>query len=96
MEKYTGKKIFNGIAIGKIKFYEKVENQIVRKKVENADAELERYEQAKTKAMEQLHQLTIVWAVQFICTSINSNVFFLQAGKKMIQILIKEFSASLP
>lgn len=57
MEKVTGKKIFNGVAIGKIKFYSKVQNQIVRKKVEDSQGELERYEAAKKTAIEQLHVL---------------------------------------
>lgn len=57
MEKYTGKKIFNGVAIGKIKFYSKVQNQIVRKKVDDSQGEIDRYEAAKRTAIEQLHVL---------------------------------------
>jgi len=49
MEKLNGKKIFNGIAIGKIKFYSRVENQVVRKKIKNAKEEIRRYEDAKER-----------------------------------------------
>ena len=47
METKVGKKIFNGIAIGKIHFHKKAENVIERKKVEDVDAEIARYEAAK-------------------------------------------------
>lgn len=57
MEKLNGKKIFNGVAIGKLKFYSKVENQIIRKKIEDTEAEIARYEMAKAEAIEQLHGL---------------------------------------
>lgn len=57
MEKYVGKKIFNGVAIGKIKFYSKEQNIVVRKKIEDSEAEIERYEKARDTAIEQLHEL---------------------------------------
>ncbi len=57
MEKVTGKKIFNGVAIGKILFYSKKENIINRHKVDNVDEELKRYENAKEKAISQLNVL---------------------------------------
>lgn len=57
MQKYKGKKIFSGIAIGKILFYSKAQNQIVRRKIKDVSAELERYESAKQKAIEELHEL---------------------------------------
>lgn len=57
MEKYTGKKIFNGVAIGKLKFYSKVQNQVVRRKIEDTQGEIDRYESAKETAIEQLHGL---------------------------------------
>ena len=57
MEKLNGKKIFSGVAIGKIKFFRKAQNQVVRKKIEDTEAELVRYENAKQKAIEQLHVL---------------------------------------
>ncbi len=55
MEKFTGKSIFNGIAIGKILFYSKDGVQIFRHKVEDTDAEMARYNEAKEKAIEELN-----------------------------------------
>jgi phosphotransferase system enzyme I (PtsI) len=57
MEKLQGKKIFNGIAIGKIRFHSKAENKVVRRKIDDVDAEIARYHEAKDKAIEQLNQL---------------------------------------
>jgi phosphotransferase system enzyme I (PtsI) len=57
MEERSGKKIFNGIAIGKIKFHAKAENLVVRVRVNDPDAEIARYEAAKEKAIEQLNAL---------------------------------------
>lgn len=57
MDKKSGKKIFNGIAIGKIRFYSKAENKVSRTKVEDVDAEITRYEEAKQTASEQLEKL---------------------------------------
>lgn len=55
MEKFTGKSIFNGIAIGKILFYSKDGVQIFRHKIEDTDAEIARYNKAKEKAIEELN-----------------------------------------
>ncbi|MBR3834674.1 MAG: phosphoenolpyruvate--protein phosphotransferase [Lachnospiraceae bacterium] len=57
MERYEGKSIYNGIAIGKIWFYEKSEQQVKRVKIDNADEEIKRYEKAKEIAIAQLNQL---------------------------------------
>lgn len=57
MEQYVGKSIYNGIAIGKIWFYEKSEHQVKRVKIDNADDEIKRYEKAKECAIAQLNQL---------------------------------------
>ena len=57
MDKKSGKKIFNGIAIGKIRFYAKAENQVSRTKVEDVNAEITRYEDAKQTATGQLEKL---------------------------------------
>ena len=54
MRSFEGKKIFNGVAIGKIHFYSKEQNQVVRRKVEDAVAEWARYEEARQTAIEQL------------------------------------------
>lgn len=57
MEQYTGKSIFKGIAIGKIHFYSKGEQLVKRNKIEDAEIEIERFEEAKRKAMEELQKL---------------------------------------
>lgn len=57
MERYTGKKVFGGIAIGRIRFHRKEQNVVVRKKVTDTAAEVKRYEDAKTTAIEQLKEL---------------------------------------
>lgn len=57
MEERNGKKVFNGIAIGKIKFYAKTENKIVRTRVDDTESEIARYEKAKQSAVDQLNAL---------------------------------------
>ncbi len=57
MEQFTGKSIFKGITIGKILFYSKGEETVKRYKIDQADAEIARYEEAKENAMLQLKQL---------------------------------------
>lgn len=57
MEQLKGKSIFNGIAIGRILFYSKNQQQVKRNKVEDVETELARYEDAKIKAIEQLQEL---------------------------------------
>lgn len=57
MEQYTAKTIFSGIAIGRIKFYEKDQQVVKRIKIENTDLEIERFEKAKQQAVEQLNGL---------------------------------------
>ncbi|MDE5779112.1 MAG: phosphoenolpyruvate--protein phosphotransferase, partial [Lachnospiraceae bacterium] len=57
MKKYSGKSIFKGTAIGRILFYSKNQQQVKREKVVDAEAEIERFEAAKTKAVRQLGEL---------------------------------------
>lgn len=57
MEKYSGKSIYKGIAIGRILFYGKKAAVIKRYKVEDPQAEIERYERAKKAAVSQLNKL---------------------------------------
>lgn len=57
MERYTGKKVFGGIAIGRIRFHRKEQNVVVRKKVTDTAAEVKRYEDAKAVAIGQLKEL---------------------------------------
>lgn len=57
MEKVTGKSILKGIAVGKILFYQKGEQQVKRTRVEDIAAEVKRYEEARAIAVEQLNEL---------------------------------------
>ena len=57
MEKYTGKSIFKGIAIGKILFYQKGEQPVKRVKIEDTAEQIKRYQDARAKAAEQLQGL---------------------------------------
>ena len=57
MEQFNGKSIFNGIAIGKILFYSKNQQQVKREKIEDVETEIARYEAAKKEAVEQLGSL---------------------------------------
>ena len=51
MQIYHGKSVFSGIAIGKIRVYKKNERQVKRVKVENPDAGMARFEEAKAKGI---------------------------------------------
>ena len=57
MEQYSGKSIFKGTAIGRIFFYSKEQQKVRRARIENVEAEIERYEAAKEKAVNQLYSL---------------------------------------
>ena len=52
-----GKKIFRGVAIGKIKYYTKKVNTVTRKRIEDEQVEFKRYEDARERTIEQLHDL---------------------------------------
>ncbi|MFG6379868.1 MAG: phosphoenolpyruvate--protein phosphotransferase [Lachnospiraceae bacterium] len=57
MQIFYGKSVFGGIAIGKIKVYQKGKQQIKRIRVEDTKRERERYEEAKQEAIRQLKGL---------------------------------------
>lgn len=57
MEKYKGKSIFNGVAIGTVSIYRKNENSVKRYKIENAEDEIERFLYAKDISIKQLDKL---------------------------------------
>lgn len=57
MEIYTGKAVFNGIAIGKLFYHAKKESSVKRIKITDAAAEIRRFEAAKEAAVEQLRGL---------------------------------------
>lgn len=77
MEKVTGKSILKGIAIGRILYYRKGEQQVKRTKIDDVEAEKKRYEEAKEKAVLQLNEL-YQKAVKEV-GEMNAGVFDVQA-----------------
>lgn len=57
MERYTGKSVFGGVAIGKLFLYEKDEHQVKRVKIEDTENEKQRYYKAVEIAMKELQGL---------------------------------------
>lgn len=57
MNIYEGKSVFNGVAIGRISVYQKGEQQVKRVKIDDVEAEINRYEEAKAGAIKQLQAL---------------------------------------
>ena len=57
MEKIQGKSIFSGVAIGKIFFFAKSQQQVKRDRIEDMEAEVARFDAAKAKTLEQLQAL---------------------------------------
>ncbi len=52
-----GKGVFGGIAIGEISFFKRDSGIVQRKKVEDSQAEIQRFEDAKTEAIRELGEL---------------------------------------
>ena len=57
MEQFKGKSIFKGIAIGRILFYSKNQQQVKREKIEDVEKEIARFHKAKEAAIGQLGEL---------------------------------------
>lgn len=57
MQTYRGKSVFGGVAIGKIRVYKKEQQQVHRRKIEDVEAEMARYERAREQTIEQLKGL---------------------------------------
>lgn len=57
MNVLEGKSVYGGIAIGKISIFAKGDRQVKRESIEDAEAELKRFTDAKEKAKEQLKGL---------------------------------------
>lgn len=57
MQVFQGKSVFGGIAIGKISVYKKDERQVRRRSVEDPEAEIARYAEARGQALVQLQGL---------------------------------------
>ena len=54
MQKLEGKSVFGGIAIGKVVVYSKADSMVARKHVEDTQKEIQRFEDAKEEAKNQL------------------------------------------
>lgn len=54
MTEYNGKSVYGGIAIGRIHILAKSEQRIVRYKIEDSEAEIQRFETARKEAQNQL------------------------------------------
>lgn len=57
MDKYSGKSVFGGIAIGKIRIFQKGRQEIKNIKADNPKSEIERFNDARNKAIEGLQEL---------------------------------------
>ncbi|WP_041703425.1 phosphoenolpyruvate--protein phosphotransferase [Lachnoclostridium phytofermentans] len=57
MQKYTGKSVYGGIAIGKALIFHKKEGQVRRKRIEDVETEILRVDKAREKAKEELQKL---------------------------------------
>ena len=57
MKIFSGKSVYGGIAIGRLRVFTGSESQIKRIRIDDTAAELERLEKAREKAKEQLKQL---------------------------------------
>lgn len=57
MEQYTGKAIFQSVAIGRIWYYSKGEQSVKRYKIEDIAVEWKRYEMARERAVRELEDL---------------------------------------
>ncbi|SFR69534.1 phosphoenolpyruvate--protein phosphotransferase [Anaeromicropila populeti] len=57
MKTAVGKSAFGGIAIGKISVYQKGEHQVKRIRIQDADAEMDRFYHAQAEAKKQLQDL---------------------------------------
>ena len=57
MNKLQGKSVFSGIAIGKLSIYQSKDKLVKREKIDNADAEIERFKSARDTAKTELAAL---------------------------------------
>jgi phosphotransferase system enzyme I (PtsI) len=57
MDKYVGKSVYAGVAIGRIKLYQKDQQQVVRRKVDDIEAEKNRFFYALDSAKAELGEL---------------------------------------
>ena len=57
MTELKGKGVYGGVAFGKIYFYNKKDEKVVRKHIDDPEKEIKRFQNAKNKAIEQLGNL---------------------------------------
>lgn len=57
MEVFSGKSVYGGIAIGRLRVFSSSESQVKRIRIDDTAPELERFERARERAKEQLKQL---------------------------------------
>ena len=60
METYQGKSVFGGIAIGKIRVFQKGQQQVKRVKIQDTESEKKRYHEAVLVAQKELQGLYAV------------------------------------
>ena len=78
-----GKGVFGGVAFGKIHIYKRAQNEVTRYSIEDVDAEINRYENAKEKSLQQL-QVLYNKALQEVG---ESNAMIFQIHQMMIEDL---------
>ncbi|HCL04131.1 MAG TPA: phosphoenolpyruvate--protein phosphotransferase [Lachnoclostridium phytofermentans] len=57
VQKYTGKSVYGGIALGKVLLFHKKEGQVRRQHIEDVETEILRVDEAREKAKEELQKL---------------------------------------
>ena len=87
MQVGTGKSILNGIAIGKLKLYKKKNTTISAAEVADTAAEIERFEDARAKAIDQqtaLYEKALAEAGEDIAEVFNIHAMMLDDDKSLL------------
>ena len=100
---YEGKAVFEGVAIGKLSVYKKAEQFIKREKIEDPEAEISRYEEARNTAVMQLQVLydkavkevgesgAEIFEAHQISVMVCAYKFFIQLLFPGIRVILYEF-----
>lgn len=99
MVKCTGKSVLKGIAVGRIYLYRKKEAEISDAPVENVESELERFDQALSRAKEQLaalyeNALESVGEEEAMIFDVHSMMLEDEGYLEDIRVLIQEGSSA--